>query len=408
MNYLRITSLVGLAAGLFAAGSVWAGAELKIDDESSINLGFRAQVLARFVEADLNNDDSFDSVTDFAVRRARIRLLGKVNKHISAFLQTELGGFTDGTLAGAGRDVRMIDAFVTVNYNPWARIYAGLNMAPSSRQTTTGSGGLMTMDRPGNNYKNLSWGTRALRNFSTTTAGTTDGGLRGNVDVRDVGVTLFGSGSLSDTSHLKYYLGFYDGIQASGATKSDRNLRMTARAQWNLFDAEAGYYNTSTYLGKKKTLAFGVSYDVQDEVQVADGSGLLGSGAYGDYAYYSVDAFAEWPMGAGTLTAEAAYSDLDLDGADTAALQSEGDGFYVQAGYFMNNNWQPWVAYESWDSEATSRVGDYDAYRVGISYFFKGHNANVKAGFENFSTDIPFDGNEDSSTAFTLGFYMTY
>jgi hypothetical protein len=401
MKCSKITSLVGLAIGLFAAGSVWAGAELKIDDESSINLGFRAQVLAKSIESDLNGDDSFDNFTDFQVRRARIRLLGKVNKHISAFLQTELGSGA----GGSGSDVRLIDAFVTVNYNPWARIYAGINMAPASRQATTSSGGLMTMDRPGNNYKNLTWGTRALRNFSTSTVGTTDGGLRGEQDVRDMGATLFGSGSLSDTSHLKYYLGFYDGIQASG--NSDRNLRMTARAQWNLFDAEAGYYNLSTYLGKKKTLAFGVSYDVQDEVQLADGSGLLSSGAYGDYAYYSVDAFAAWPMGEGTLTAEAAFSDLDLDGADAAALQSEGDGFYVQAGYFMNN-WQPWVAYESWDSEATSGAGDYDAIRVGISYFFKGHNANVKAGFENFNTDIPFDGNEDSSTAFILGFYITY
>lgn len=398
-----MTVLTGIVASLVIAAPAWAGAELKIDDESSINLGFRAQVLAKFIESDLDGNDSFDNFTDFQVRRARIRLLGKVNKHISAFLQTELGSGA----GDSGSDVRLIDAFVTVNYNPWAQIYAGINMAPASRQATTGSGGLMTMDRPGNNYKNLSWGTRALRNFSTSTVSTTDGGLRGEQDVRDTGVTLFGSGSLSDTSHLKYYLGFYDGIQASGANKSDRNLRMTARAQWNLFDSEPGYYNTSAYLGKKKTLAFGVSYDVQDEVQVADGSGLLSSGAYGDYAYYSVDAFAEWPMGEGTLTAEAAYSDLDLDGADTAALQSEGDGFYVQAGYFMNN-WQPWVAYESWDSAATSRVGDYDALRVGISYFFKGHNANVKAGFENFSTDIPFDGNEDSSTAFILGFYITY
>jgi hypothetical protein len=215
-----------------------------------------------------------------------------------------------------------------------------------------------------------------------------------------MGVTLFGSGSLSDTSHLKYYLGFYDGIQVSG--NSDRNLRMTARAQLNIGDAEAGYYNLSTYLGKKKTLAFGVSYDVQDEVQAAT------AGGYGDYAYYSVDAFAEWPMGEGTLTAEAAFSDLDLDGANANALRSEGDGFYVQAGYFQNN-WQPWIEYENWDSKATSGQGDYDAYRVGISYFFKGHNANVKAGFETVNSDINFSGSsEDSITSFILGFFITY
>ena len=401
-KFLAVTT--GLIASLVIAAPAWAGAELKINDESSINLGFRAQVLAKFIESDLGSDGSLDNYTDFQVRRARIRLLGKINKHISAFLQTELGS----TASGGGRDVRMIDAFVKINYNPWAQIVAGINMAPSSRQSTTSSGGLLTMDRPGNTYKNLTWGTRALRSFSTSTVNTTDGGLRGNADVRDVGVTLFGSGSTSDTSHLKYYLGFYDGIQVS--SNSDRNLRMTARAQVNFGDAEAGYFNTATYLGKKKTLAFGVSYDVQDEVQVADGSGLLSSGAYGDYAYYSVDAFAEYPMGGGTLTAEAAFSDLDLDGADSAALQAEGDGFYVQAGYLLPNNWQPWVAYEAWDSEATSGFGSYDAYRVGISYFFKGHNANVKAGFERFHSDELFggSGNEYKTNAFFVGFYITY
>ncbi len=395
-KYLAVSA--GLLASLVIAAPAWAGAELKIDEESSINLGFRAQAFAKFIESDLDGDGSFEDYTDFQVRRARIRLLGKINKHISAFLQTEFGDDS----AGNGGDVRMIDAFVRVNYNPWAQIYAGLNMAPASRQATTSSGGLMAIGRPGNNTKNLTWGTRSLGRFSTATIGDTASSLNGKAtnSVRDMGVTLFGSGSLNDTSHLKYYLGFYDGIQVSG--NSDRNLRMTARAQLNFGDAEGGYYNTSTYLGKKKTLAFGVSYDVQDEVMVAD------AGGYGDYAYYSVDAFAEWPMGAGTLTAEAAFSDLDLDSADATALRSEGDGFYVQAGYFQNN-WQPWIEYESWDSAATSGQGDYDSYRIGISYFFKGHNANVKAGFETVNSDINFSGtNEDSMTSFVIGFFITY
>ena len=114
-------------------------------------------------------------------------------------------------------------------------------------------------------------------------------------------------------------------------------------------------------------------------------------------------------MGEGTLTAEAAFSNLDLDGANSNALRSEGDGFYVQAGYFLPNNWQPWIEYETWDSDATSGQGDYDAYRVGISYFFKGHNANVKAGFETVNSDINFSGSsEDSLTSFIVGFFITY
>ena len=395
MNLVRPTAV---AIGLLAAGSVWAGAELKIDDDSSINLGFRGQVLMKSIEADLNGDDSFNSFTDFQLRRARIRLAGKINPKISMFLQTE---FNDD-VAGGGGDVRLIDGWVKYSFNNWATVTGGMHMAPSSRQATTGSGGLMTMDRPGNNTKNLSWGTRALRNFSTATVGSTASDLLGRArdSVRDTGATLFGSGSLSDTAHLKYYVGVYDGVQVLG--NSDRNLRMTTRAQLNFFDAEGGYFNTSTYLGKKKTLAFGVSYDTQDQVQ-----GDPTTGVYGDYTYFSVDAFLEWPMGNGTLTAETAFSDLDLDGFDAAAQRSEGDGYYVQAGYFLNN-WQPWIGYEAWESNAASGEGNYDAIRIGISYFFKGHNANVKAGFEQFNTDIPFSGNEDSSTAFVLGFYITY
>lgn len=397
MKVWNLARLAAVAIGLLTAGSVWAGAELKIDDESSINLGFRVQAYTVFTESDLDDDDSFESLTDFRVRRARLRLLGKINSQISAFIQTE---FADDA-GGSGGDMRVIDAFVRVNYNKWAQIYAGQNMAPSSRQSTTSSGAMMTIDRPGNNTKNLTWGTRSLGRFSTTTISDTDGGLRGDNAVRDMGVTLFGSGSLSDTSHLKYYLGFYDGVQ-NGTDNSDKNLRMTARAQLNLFDSEPGYYNSSTYLGKKKTLGFGISYDVQDEVQDAT------AGGYGDYSYYSVDAFMEWPMGDGTLTAEMAFSDLDLDGANANALRSEGDGFYVQAGYFRNG-WQPWVEYETWDSAAATGQGDYDAYRVGISYYFKGQNANVKFGLESFNSDNVFSGTtEDSINTIVLGFFTTY
>lgn len=390
--------LAGFLTSLVIAAPAWAGAELKIDDESSINLGFRVQAYTVATESDLNGDGSFDSQTDFRVRRARLRLLGKVNPYISAFIQTE---FADDA-GGSGGDMRVIDAFVNLKYNNWAQLYAGQNMAPSSRQATTSSGAMMAIDRPGNNTKNLTWGARSLGRFSTTTIGdTNDPAIFGDNAVRDMGMTFFGSGSFNDTTHLKYYLGFYDGVQnATGL--SDKNLRMTTRAQLNLFDSEAGYYNSSTYLGKKKTLGFGVSYDTQDDVQDATAGGT------GDYTYFSVDAFAEWPMGDGTLTAEAAFSDLDLDGATANALRAEGDGWYVQAGYYINQ-WQPWVELESWDSNTTNGLGDYDAYRIGISYFLKGHNANIKLGYESFDPDINFSGtNEDSLKTILLGIYVTY
>ena len=329
MKTPRIALLAGVAAGLVVGSPAWAGAKLKIDDDSSIDLGFRVQAYTMMTDTDLDGDGSFDDETDFRVRRARLRAKLTVNKYVAAFIQTE----SADDAGGSGADMRVIDSWVNLKYNNWAQLFAGQHMAPASRQTVTGSGAMMAIDRPGNNTKNLTWGARSLSKFSTTTyADSNDSTIAGDNAVRDVGMTFFGTGSFSDTMHLKYYAGMYDGVQKG--TTDDDNLRTTVRAQMNFFDAEPGYFNNSTYLGTKKTIAIGASYDMQDEVQNATAGGL------GDYEYWSVDAFMDWPLGPGAITAEAAFSDLDLDDATTAASQAQGDGYYFQAGYYINQ-WQP-------------------------------------------------------------------
>jgi hypothetical protein len=398
MKTPKIALMAGVAAGLLASAPSWAGAKLKIDDESSLDLGFRVQSLMIQREVDLDGDGSWDDDTDFRVRRARLRLKLDVNQYVSAFIQTDA---TDDS-GGAGSDMRVIDSWVNLKYNNWLQLTGGQHMAPASRQSLTSSGGMMTIDRPGLNTKNLTWGTRSTYRFATSTLSQTDAGLRGDNAVRDVGGTVWGTGSFSDTLHMKYYAGVYDGVQ--NADTDDNNLRYTGRVQVNFFDAEPGYFNLSTYLGKKKTLGFGVSYDMQDEV-----ANNTISGGTADYEYWSVDAFMDWPLGPGALTAEAGYADLDLDRFDDDAAQSQGNGWYVQAGYYINK-WQPWVEYEEWDSDSFSGdFGSYSQYRVGISYFFKGHNANIKLGYEYTDPDENFAGTtEDDTNTIVLGFYTTY
>lgn len=398
MKSSKIALMAGVAAGLLASAPSWAGAKLKIDDESMIDLGFRVQSLMIQREVDLDGDGSWDDDTDFRVRRARLRAKLDVNQYISAFIQTEAADDEGGT----GSDMRVIDSWINLKYNNWLQLQSGQTMAPSSRQTTTSSGAMMTIDRPGINTKNLTWGTRSTYRFATSTLSQTDAGLRGDNAVRDVGAVLWGTGSFSDTMHLKYYAGMFDGVQ--DADTDDNNLRFTGRVQFNMFDAEPGYYNLSTYLGGKKTLGFGASYDMQDEVA----NNTL-SGGTADYEFWSVDAFMDWPLGPGSLTVEAAYSDLDLDRFDEEAAQAQGNGWYVQAGYYINK-WQPWVEYEEWDGDAFSGdFGNYSQYRVGVSYFFKGHNANVKLGYEYTDPDENFSGTtEDDTNTIVLGFYTTY
>ena len=153
---------------------------------------------------------------------------------------------------------------------------------------------------------------------------------------------------------------------------------------------------------------------MQDAVAFSPGTGDV------DYRFYTADLFAEYPVGPGSLSFETAYLNLDLgDAADLDldldpetpgrdGTQSQGDGFYVQAGYYYRS-WQPWVLFESWSADSDSGKGSYDLYRLGVSYFIDGHHANIKAGVEQFEADAPIGtSNEDSVTSFVLGLYLTY
>jgi hypothetical protein len=368
-----------------------AGFKLKdADGNEKIDLGFRLQVLGIGTQSDLNGDGKWDNVEDFRIRRARFRLKGTVNEHFGMFFQTDVSGI----------DILMIDAYVHLTHKPWLQAFAGQHLAPSNRQAITSSGTLLAADRPNITYKALTWGVRALNAFSTATNSDTDLGLRGTAQVRDTGVTLFGTGDVGEKGHVKYHVGVYDGIQAPG--KNDQ--RVAGRLQFNLGDSEASFYSTATYLGKKKTVAIGASVDFQPNV----GRALTDSTVFqANYTYFNVDLFAEQPLGGGSLTFEGAYYNLDLE---QMAPRLEGDGFYVQAGYLIKNEkWQPWGLFESWKSEDPLDEGSFDSFRVGLSYFMAGHNANVKVGYESLMSKTNIGSTtEDTISTFLVGLYTTY
>jgi len=393
--------LLSSCALIFSGASVQAG--VKIKDEKSgtvVDLGGRLQYLTLF------NDSSFDNDVEYKVRRARIRLGITPHPWWKMFLQTE---FANEAGASSGGDVRLIDAFITFKPRDWFQLIGGERMAPVSRQNLTSSGALMTVDRPGSNNYVLTWGLRGQTQFNNSAVSGTRGGSVGDVSVRDLGVTLFGSTSTSDKLHFKYYAAASEG----SVDRVDDKERFSARAQVNYGDAEPGYFGLSTYLGKKQTLGFGVGYDTQDDIAV---DSVTGDSV--DYKYWTVDAFVEQPVWKGTLTFEAGYSDLDLDDTQNPlgsaigdplsgavnADQTQGSGYYAETGFYYNK-WQPWLMYESWDADGNNDAGDWTNYRIGLSYFFAGHNANVKVGYEN--TDNKTPGQNDIQT-FVLGAYITF
>ncbi|MFT5297328.1 MAG: hypothetical protein ACI9YH_003360 [Colwellia sp.] len=373
---LSLTMLIALST----AGYANADAKIKINDDVTAKLGLRVQTL--YINRDNNGED------EFKLRRARIRLGANVTDKASVFLQTDV----------SGKDVKLIDAYITYKPNKNVNIIVGEHMVPASRQSLTTAAALMTLDRPGIAYKAMNWGGRALKNFSNSTINETKAGFATRHAVRDVGGTIFGKFKLSEKMHLKFYTGAYNGSDKP----ADETLQYASRVQFNFGDAENGYFNSSTYLGKKQTFALGASYSSQSDAAMT----VAGNGV--DYALASVDVFVEQSIGEGALTIEAAYTDLDLGGAGELTTggigtQSEGDGYYAQTGFYIND-FQVWGGYESWDSTHTENLGSFSTSKVGITYFLKDHNLNFKAGVEKFDPKWV----AESETTFVVGAYLVF
>jgi len=407
----KIALLTGVLVGVLLVwpSASWAGVELQIDQDSNLELGFRLQT--QFLSSTNSQADAENEHEEkFLLRRARIRLGGSVTKWVNFFIQVGSDSEEDGSVG----DAKVIDGFINLHLLEQAQIIMGEHMAPAGRQHLTSSAAMLAIDRPGITNYNLTWGLNGGAVFNTAIFddGNLDLSGDGNVN-RDIGVTLFGSTSFTETIHAKYYVGGYTGIQFMN--NAEDKERVTGRVQLNFFEPEPGYYNLSTYLGEKKTVAIGASIDHQQRIarDTAKDDNI-------NYIWYSIDAFADIPVGPGSTTFEAGYSNLDLEdstsfrdsasGSPKNAKETEGDGFYVQSGYYLENlNLQPWVLFERWYSDASDDVGSWSAWRVGVSYFIKGHNANIKMGFEQFRADEKIGGTASKNIeSFLIGFYVSY
>ena len=410
---VKIEALIGLLLGVLVVwpSASWAGVKVDIDQDSSLELGFRVQT--QFISStNINADASGDHGENFDVRRARIWLDGSVTKWFKFFIQmgNNIGPGTDYKTD----DARLIDAFINLHLFDYAQIIMGELMAPAGREQLTSSVAMMAIDRPGITGYNLTWGLNGGAVFNTVAFQDGNLALEGDANIRDIGATLFGSISFNEFVHAKYYVGAYNGIQYMN--HGEDKERVTGRVQLNFFDPEPGYYNLSTYLGKKKTIALGASIDHQQRIarDTVTNDNI-------NYIWYSFDAFADIPAGPGSATLEAGYTNLDLEDStairDTASgppkngKETEGKGFYVQSGYYFEDvHLQPWALFERWNSDASEDLGSWSAWRVGLSYFFKGHNANIKVGFEQFSAarNIGRTSDDKNIESFLIGFYLSY
>ncbi len=187
--------------------------------------------------------------------------------------------------------------------------------------------------------------------------------------------------------------------------------------RYNFFDKESTKlpYAVGTYLGKKKIFALGAGFFAQpsgsillnDTLNRIDTSAddllaeVESKTSLEDVLHFSVDAFLDYPIGAGVLNAYATFMSFDYGDnffyrSGSGALEiGTGTAIYGHLGYLLpikKVQLMPYVAFQtrSWDAnESLSRSGG-NSLDIGLNYFINGHHAKVTLEYHS----VRFSGNE--------------
>jgi hypothetical protein len=374
----KTTFGVALAGALLCAGTAFAGPQMTFgpEDKGALQIDYKGQ-FQMTVRDTGSGDNNADTTTNFNFRRNRLAFMGRYGEKFSLYVQTEFAEDQNVTTLGVadtnqGTEFQLLDAVMRFNLNDSFKVNVGKFKYNFSRENLEACEMPLTLDR-----------SLYIRTPFTTT--------------RDTGVALWGN-LFQDI--FQYRVDVMEGRKAlSGNTTPGSDFRYSVRGHVTLLDPEKEYGYKGTYLGEKKVLTVGAAY--QFEPNVAYGDTVTRTNKI-DYHGWTVDGYLEYPLaGLGTVTASAAYEDIDLDDAyaganpdpTTVGINGQKNGWYVKGGYLLPNlPLQFFGRYENWRFAQLNNMFDQevDWYGVGANYYIYGQNLKLTAEFSH--TDFKKEG----------------
>ena len=334
-----------LAAGIGVAALPLAPA---LAGDVSVGGGLRTSFASTNLDADLDEDGDDDSFSDFAVNSARLYISGKATDNISFMFNTEYNQ--------PNETIRVIDAVAQFSFSGGTHnVWVGRFLPPSDRA-------------------NL-YGPYYASNWAVYQDGVQDGYVF-ETEGRDDGVMYWGQFGIAKLS--------FGAFDVQGLTKGSSDVLYAARAQFDFWDKEDGYYLNGTYYGEKDLLAIGVA------AQTADAG-----------ESYTFDFLLEKKLGnSGVITVESEYSLYDGLGGYGTPLNvpyEKSDGFYVLGAYLFAGEVGPGklqllakYGQATYDFFGTDL--DQDTMEFDVNYLIKTFNARISLYYLDKSFDPEVGG----------------
>jgi hypothetical protein len=313
-----------------------AGAQAVITVNEDVKLQFG--VLGQFWGDTIDSPTTDDNTSNLFIRRVRLLFGGQVAKNVSFFIETDSPNL--GRVLPGGKNITpsviVQDAWGTFRAGNFFMLDAGLMFVPFSRNAVQSAATLLPID----------YGA-----FTFIQSGPTQSSTGRDTGFQARGYLL--------EQHLEYRIGAFQGVRN---TLSTNEFRYAGRAQYNFFDTETAFFYTGTYLGKKRILAVAAAFDKQS-----------------DYHAYDADVFVDIPFRGGAITGQVDYN--HFNNSRTLSTLPRENIELVEAGYlFTPIRLTPFLQFTNRDVTDV-RTGDDRRWTVGLSYWWAGHNANIKGAY---------------------------
>jgi hypothetical protein len=338
-----VTAVLALAPTAFGQGQ-WTIATA--DGKSSLGIGFLSQLQYEGID----NADASHTQQNLFFRRLRLMLGGKINDKLTFFFDTDDPNLGKGQTTGSKVDTTMYiqDFFLTYTVSNAFKIDGGMLLVPVSHNSQQGATTLLALD----------YGPFTFQHSTP---------LNSNVG-RDYGIQA--RGYVAD-NHVEYRALL---LQGNRLTTAQNPLRETFRLVYYPFDADTGFFYTGTFFGKKKIVAIGATYDMQQQ-----------------YKSYSGDFVVDVPVGKNAFTAQFDYTKFD-GGATFKTLPQE-DQYLGEAGfYFSSIKLEPFVQYAKLTyATETPTYLNQNKLMAGFIWWGNGHKFNIKVAAAQIKKDLTPD-----------------
>ena len=374
--FVMLRSLSIAAEQGFLLGEESKGFTVKAAENTDMSVRIRLQ--PRFDAGDLIKSDeatptSYESETDFYLRRIRLELGGHLVKNLKYNLTLE--GDKNSKVPGkSSNEVKIQYAYGEYKFADPLSVRFGKAKLPYSRVSLTSSSKQLLVERP----------------FSTEDA------KKVFDDYYQAHLLLHGK--VAD-GILAYSLAAGDGWE-SGATVSSKTVHKSELLYVGRLElSPPGWVEKSksdAHLGKGRHLTLGVNYAAQDGIEYA------GNIFEEDRTLWGVDLSGHWQG----LTAQVEYNAWKEEFNDPSKTNKDPEGWYAQVGYLIPGvNVEPAVRYEVYEQDSNKADTEQKTLTAGINWYLKGHSVKLSANYVMTEFDSHAKGfltNDDKQNIFQL------